>query len=46
MIPTLPELLERMGFHAVLLPLVLAALLTGMVLLVQSISEWFDDRNP
>jgi len=45
-IPTLPQLVERFGAHAVFLPLVVAGLFTGLVLLVQSISHWFDDRNP
>ena len=45
MIPTLPQLVERFAAHLVLLPLVAAGLFTGLVLLVQSISQWFDDRN-
>ena len=46
MIPNLTELAEELGLAAVLVPLVLAALLTGLVFLAQSVAQWFDERNP
>lgn len=46
MIPNLSELAEKPGLAGVLVPLVLAALLTGLVFLVPSIAQWFDERNP
>ncbi|HKW35206.1 MAG TPA: hypothetical protein VJN92_19500 [Candidatus Acidoferrum sp.] len=46
MIPTLPELVDRLEVNPVIVPLMLAGLLTGMVLVFQSISQWFDERNP
>lgn len=46
MIPELRELGEKLGFAAVFVPLALGALLTAMVFLAHSISEWFGDRNP
>jgi hypothetical protein len=45
-IPSLPEVVRRLGIHAVLVPLLVAGVFTAIVLLVQSISQWLDDRNP
>jgi len=45
-IPHLLQFLERLGVHTLLAPLVVAGLFTIMVLLFESISRWFDDRNP
>jgi hypothetical protein len=45
-IPNLAELAEKLGLAGVLIPLVLAALLTGLVFLVPSVAQWFDERNP
>ena len=42
MIPTLTEFAEKLGFTAVLVPFVLA----GLVSLTQSVAQWFDERNP
>ena len=41
MIPNLTEFAEKLGFTAVLVPFVLA----GMVS-TQSVAQWFDERNP
>ncbi len=46
MIPNLTALAETLGLPAVLVPLVLAGLLTGPVFLAQSIPQQFDERNP
>ena len=46
MIPSLPEVVERLGINGVLVPLQVADVFTAIVLLVQSISQWFGDRNP
>ena len=46
MTPNLAALAEKAGFNAVLVPPVLAGLLTGPVFLTQSIPQWFDERNP
>jgi hypothetical protein len=45
-IPNLAELAEKLGLAGVLVPLVLAALLTGLVFLASSVAQWFDERNP
>jgi len=45
-IPNLTALAETLGLTAVLVPLVLAGLLTGPVFLAQSIPQQFDERNP
>jgi hypothetical protein len=45
-IPNLAELGEKLGLAGVLIPLVLAALLTVLVFLVPSVAQWFDERNP
>jgi len=44
-IPGLCELAERIGGNALLAPLVYAGLFTAMVMLIQAVSQWFDDRN-
>ena len=41
MSPNLTELAESPGFTAVLLPFVLAGLVS-----TQSVAQWFDERNP
>ena len=46
MIPNLAELAQKLGLAGVLVPIVLAALLTGPVFLVPSVPQWFDERNP
>ena len=46
MIPQLTDLWDKLGPSAVLVPLLLGAPLTVMVLLAPSIAEWFRDRNP
>jgi hypothetical protein len=45
-IPNLAELAEKLGLAGVLVPLVLASLLTGLVFLVPSVAQWFDERKP
>jgi hypothetical protein len=45
MIPTVTELAQKLGGSAAFVPVALAALLTAMVLLVPSITQWFDDRK-
>jgi len=45
-IPTLTEIAELLGVSPAFVPIVLAALLTGIVLAVQSVARWFEDRNP
>jgi len=44
-IPSLPEILDRFGVSAVLIPFALAALLTAVALLAPSMARWFEDRN-
>jgi hypothetical protein len=44
-IPTLTEIAERLGVSPAFVPIVLAGLLTGIVLAVQSVAQWFEDRN-
>ncbi len=46
MIPNSTDLAEKLGVAAVLFPLVLAGLLTGLTYLVQSIAQWSNERNP
>ena len=46
MIPALNCLAARLGVNAALVALVFAGLLTGFVLLAQSVVAWFKDRNP
>jgi hypothetical protein len=46
MIPELTALAQTLGVSAVLIPLALGVLVTGMVFLAQSVAAWFDDRNP
>ena len=46
MIPNLAEFAEKLGLAGVLVPLVLAALLTGLVFFVPSVAQWFDERKP
>ena len=45
MIPTLTELAHKLGVSAAFVPVALAGVLTGIVLLVPSIAQWFDDRK-
>jgi hypothetical protein len=45
-IPDLTAIAERFGVSPALAPLVLAALLTSLVLFVQSIARWLEDRKP
>ena len=46
MIPSLVEILERLGVDRELTAAVFAALLTALVLLAPSVVRWFDKRNP
>jgi hypothetical protein len=46
MIPSLVEILERLGVARELIAAVSAALLTAIVLLAPSVARWFDKRNP
>jgi hypothetical protein len=46
MIPTLTELAQKFGGSAAFVPVALAGLLTAIVLLVPSITQWFDDQSP
>ena len=46
MIPTLAELERTLGVNVAFVPLVFAVLLTGMVLILPSIFQWFEDRKP
>ena len=46
MIPNLVEVLERLGVDRSFVAAILAALLTGLVLLAPSVARWFDKRNP
>jgi hypothetical protein len=45
-IPSLVEILERLGVARELVAAVFAALLTALVLLAPSVVRWFDKRNP
>jgi hypothetical protein len=40
------EIARRFSVGPALVALLLAGALTGIVLFVQSIANWFDDRNP
>jgi len=44
-IPNLTELAEKPGLTVVLVPLALAVLLTGLVFPVQTVAQWFYERN-
>ena len=46
MILNLAELAEKLGLAGVLVSLVLAALLTALVFIAQSVAQWFDERKP
>ena len=46
MIPALTEVAETLGVNATPAALVIAALITSLVLLAQSVIGWFEDRNP
>lgn len=46
MIPQVADLWDKLGPSAVLVPFLLGALSTVVVLLALSIAEWFRDRNP
>jgi hypothetical protein len=39
-------LAAKLGVNAALMALVFVGLLTGFVLLAQSVASWFKDRNP
>jgi hypothetical protein len=45
-IQALTEVAEKLAMNAALLALMLAGLITGFVLLAQSVVGWFEDRNP
>ena len=45
MIPSLTELAGMLGLNASFVPLALVSVLTATVLFIQSIPQWFDDRN-
>jgi hypothetical protein len=45
-IRSLTEVAETLSVNATLAALVIAALITGFVLLAQSVIGWFEDRNP
>ena len=42
MIPNLAEFAEKLAFSAILVPFVLARLVS----LTQSVAQWLDERNP
>jgi len=44
-IPDLLEIAQRFGISPAFAALFLSGVLTGIVLFVQSIANWFDDRN-
>jgi len=44
-IPSLPEILDRFGVSAALVPFALAALLAAVVLWAPSMARWFEDRD-
>ena len=46
MIPALTDLAAKLGVNAALVVLAFAGLLTGIVLLAQSVARWFEDQNP
>ena len=45
MIPTLLDAFRELGVRPVLVALLLAAVLTVVVFLAQSVASWFDDRH-
>jgi len=45
MIPNLTELAHDLGLSATLVPVVLAAVLTAIVLVLPSIVRWINDRK-
>ena len=45
MIPSLQEIARQFGVSPSLFALAIAGVLTGLVLMTQSIARWFDDRN-
>jgi len=45
-IRALTEVAETLGVNSTLAALVIAALITSLVLLAQSVVGWFEDRNP
>ena len=45
MIPSLQEIARQLGVSPSLFAVVVAGVLTGLVLVTQSIARWFDDRN-
>ena len=46
MILNLAEVAERLAIRPAVVPLAFAALFTTIVLFVQSVAHWFEDRNP
>ena len=46
MIPDVTAIAERFGANPTFAPLLLAASLTALVLFIQSVVRWFEDRNP
>jgi hypothetical protein len=44
-IPTLMEVVELLGLRPVFVPIVIALLSTGLLLVAQSIARLFEDRN-
>jgi hypothetical protein len=45
MIPSFDELAGMLGVSAEFVPFALVGVLTATVLFLQSIAQWFDDRN-
>ena len=45
MIPSLQEIARQLGVSTSLFALGVAGVLTGLVLMTQSIARWFDDRD-
>lgn len=45
MIPNLQEIARHFGVNPSFVGLAVAGVLTGFVLLAQSIAHWFDDRD-
>jgi hypothetical protein len=45
-IPTLTAIAAKLGVAVAIVPLALAGLFTGFVLLAQCAARWFEDRNP
>jgi hypothetical protein len=44
-IPSLQEIARQLGVSASFFALVVAGVLTGLALMMQSIARWFDDRD-